>query len=211
MQPLMLRRATSVTGSVVRAALDLVMMRRRGKDVHTVVSSEGEVPRASRGKSFQKLKNAFLVCVSHITWLSKGNCSRARTNIHATARPTPLDDKHSQCDSPLRRSAADELRTYQMPVDYSKFDNIGDSDDEKPQAGGGGGAYTEEERKQFQDAAARAQAPPASDNPRGEIERLKAERRAKRDAEPAAAAPAAPAAVDDSPAAPAVAAEVAKP
>lgn len=75
-----------------------------------------------------------------------------------------------------------------MPIDYSKFDNLDtDSEGDEPAAAGkGGGAYTDEQRKQFEEAAARAQqaqAPTAGDDPRGEIERLKAERRAKREAE----------------------------
>lgn len=75
-----------------------------------------------------------------------------------------------------------------MPIDYSKFDNLEtDSEGDEPAAAGkGGGAYTDQQRKQFEEAAARAQqaqAPTAGDDPRGEIERLKAERRAKREAE----------------------------
>jgi hypothetical protein len=101
------------------------------------------------------------------------------------------------------------------PIDYSKFDNIGsDSDNEQPASGGGGGsaAYTPEQRKAFEEAAQKARdaQPAASNDPRSEIDRLKAERRAKaaaRDAEaataPAAAAPppsaAAAEAVEDEP------------
>mmetsp|Transcript_66819 Transcript_66819/g.139253 ORF Transcript_66819/g.139253 Transcript_66819/m.139253 type:complete len:203 (+) Transcript_66819:61-669(+) len=83
-----------------------------------------------------------------------------------------------------------------MVLDYSKFDNIVDSDDEEtaPPAAPAPPTYTAEERARLlaeaEAAAARAS---ADTDPRSEIEKLKAERRAKRAAagpqEPAAPAP----------------------
>jgi len=59
--------------------------------------------------------------------------------------------------------------------DYSKFDNIVDSDDEAPApaaGGGGSSAYTDQQRAAFADAAARNSSAPVDNNPRSEIERL---------------------------------------
>jgi hypothetical protein len=64
-----------------------------------------------------------------------------------------------------------------MPVDYSKFDKIGDdSDEEKPKASSG---PTAEQRAE---AAARAAMASSSDDPRAEIDKLKAAKRAAREA-----------------------------
>lgn len=78
-----------------------------------------------------------------------------------------------------------------MVLDYSKFDNIVDSDDEEtaPKAAPAPHTYTEEERARLtaNAEAAAAKAMSSSNDPRAEIERLKAERRAKSAAKAAAA------------------------
>ena len=65
-----------------------------------------------------------------------------------------------------------------MPVDYSKFDKIGDdSDDEKPK-----GPTAEQQRAAAEAAAARAAMSPSNDDSRAEIDKLKAAKRAAREA-----------------------------
>ncbi|KAK3273674.1 hypothetical protein CYMTET_18095 [Cymbomonas tetramitiformis] len=76
-----------------------------------------------------------------------------------------------------------------MPIDYSKFDNIVDSDEETdaaPPPSGSAPTYTAEQRAAAEAAAASARQPPPADDPRAEIEKLKAAKRAQRQAREAA-------------------------